>query len=80
MSLVTVTFVLAISVASAAGGWWLRAMSESRAELSVVVDDGKFMQALEIQTKKWVVEFNDWQRGFYEENKIPDCIAKPMPS
>lgn len=56
-------------------------MSESRAELSVVVDDGEFMQALEVETQKWVEEFNQFQKDFYDENKnIPDCLAKPMPT
>ena len=62
------------------GGWFLRAMSESRAELSVVVDDGKFWNALELQTQKWIEEFNKRAEKFYYENaNIPDCIAKPMP-
>lgn len=82
MSLVTVTFFIAVLLAGAIGGWWLRAMSESRAELSVVVDDGEFMQALEVQTQKWVTEFNKFQKDFYDENNknIPDCLAKPMPA
>lgn len=80
MSLITVTFFIAVLFVGAAGGWWLRAMSESRAELSVVVDDGEFMQALEVQTQKWVEEFNQFQKDFYDENEnIPDCLARPMP-
>lgn len=79
VSLITVVFVLGVLVAGAVGGWWLRAMSESRAELSVVVDDGKFMQALEVQTQKWVEEFNQWDEEFHNENEIPDCLANPMP-
>ena len=80
MSLVTVTFFIGVLVAGAVGGWFLRAMSESRAELSVVVDDGEFMQALEVQTQKWVDEFNKTQEDFYIENKhIPDCYIQPMP-
>lgn len=79
MSLLTVTFFIAVLVVGAAGGWTLRAMSESRAELSVVVDDGKFMQALEVQTQKWVDEFNDWDKRFHDENEIPDCLSDPMP-
>ena len=54
-------------------------MSESRAELSVVVDDGKFMQALELQTQKWTEEYNLFDEEFHNENEIPECIAKPMP-
>jgi len=80
MSIVTITFLFAFGAVCAGGGWWLRAMSESRAELSVVVDDGKFMQALEVQTQEWVEEFNQWDSEFHNENKIPDCMAQPMPS
>ena len=81
MSLITIVVVIVILLAGLVGGWFLRAMSESRAELSVVVDDGKFMQALELQTQKWVVEFNDRMESFYYENpEVPKCISKPMPS
>lgn len=80
VSLITVTFFIAVLVFGMAGGWFLRAASESRAELSVVVDDGKFMQALEVQTQKWVEEFNQRTEAFYYDKEIPDCIGKPMPT
>jgi hypothetical protein len=79
IALVVVLFTFVYTIACLTGGWWLRAMSESRAELAVVVDDGNFMQALEIQTQKWVEEFNDFDNTFHIENDIPDCLAVPMP-
>lgn len=79
-ALITMVLLIAVLIAGVIGGWTLRAMSESRAELSVVVDDGNFMRALEQQTQKWVDEFNLFDEKFHEEHEIPDCIAKPMPS
>jgi hypothetical protein len=80
MSLITVTFVLVFGVTCAFGGWTLRIMAESRAELAVVVDDSEFMQWLEARVHDWMGEFKTNQEEFYEQNKeIPDCLANPMP-
>ena len=79
MALIVVVLTLFLFIAGIFCGWFLRAMSESRAELSVVVDDGKFMQALEVKTQKWIEEFNLFDEEFHSENEIPDCIAMPMP-
>lgn len=80
MTILVVAFSLGLFVAGNVSGWLLRVMSESRAELSVVVDDGEFMQALTLKVQGWVLEFNDFMEQFYETHEIPDCIAKPMPA
>lgn len=80
VSIITMTFVLAVLLAGIVSGWFLRAMLESRAELAVVVDDGNFMQALEIQTQKWVEEYNLFDEEFHDGQDTPDCLALPMPS
>ena len=78
MALAVVVLTVSLFVAGIFCGWFLRIMSESRAELSVVVDDGEFMQALEVKTQKWIKEFNLFDEEFHNENEIPDCIAVPM--
>ena len=78
MALAVVVIAVSLFMVGVISGWALRVMSESRAELSVVVDDGKFMQALEVKTQKWIEEFNLFDEEFHNENEIPDCIAAPM--
>ena len=78
VSLAVVVLTVSLFVAGIFCGWFLRIMSESRAELSVVVDDGEFMQALEVKMQKWIEEFNLFDEEFHNENEIPGCIAKPM--
>jgi len=81
MSLVTIIVVLAILVGGIISGWFLRAAMESKAELSVVVDDNVFMQKLETKVQQWVGDFQDNQANFYEEHtEIPYCLAGPMPN
>jgi len=80
MSMITVIFLLAFGLSCAFGGWSLRVMAESRAELAVVLDDSEFMKWLEGTVQGWSKEFKQRQEEFYVDNKkIPDCLAKPMP-
>lgn len=80
MSVLVMAFLVIYGLVAMAGGWTLRMALESRAELSVVLDDSEFMQGLEIKINKWIDEFTSTQENFYDDNpEIPDCIAKPMP-
>lgn len=80
VTLATVIICLGLLVTGLVGGWLLRVAMESRAELAVVLDDSKFMQALEVEIQEWRNEYIYWQEKFYGENtNIPDCISKPMP-
>jgi len=79
--LIAAILVVGVYIAGGASGWFVRAALESRAELAVVVDDGSFLQKLEVKTQQWIEDFNKFVERFYYENKsIPDCIAKPMPN
>ena len=78
-AIITVVTLLITLILGVAGGWTLRVFAESKAELSVVVDDGKFMQALAVQEKRWLEDLNTFDEKFHNENTIPDCITRPMP-
>ena len=79
VSIFTTVFFIGTLCAGGFGGWIIRAAMESKAELSVVVDDGKFMQTLEGRVQGWIEEYNIFDEEFHNEVDVPECIAMPMP-
>lgn len=61
-------------------GWFLRMASESRAELSVVVDDGDFERELILMVLDWVDEYNLFDEEFHRDYEVPKCLGDPMPT
>lgn len=81
VSLFTVILFIATLLIGGISGWFIRAALESKAELSVVVDDGVFTERLlKVLTPDWIQIYNKKQDKFYEDHKdIPDCLSKPLP-